>query len=97
MSTQNVNSFEGLDLYPVNWKPFIPLLKQTKSPHFSEKIKIDLPGQEARTHSVVSHGTPISEQFLPVKAGGGLVQLRDLFLNPVPQDTLHADQLDQLL
>ena len=33
-----IDSFVGLDLYPVNWKPFIRLLKQTKSPHFSEII-----------------------------------------------------------
>lgn len=35
-----IDSFVGLELYPVNWKPFIPLLKQTKSPHFSEKNKL---------------------------------------------------------
>ena len=45
-----------------------------------------LPGQGAKTHSAVSQGCPISEQFFPAYAGGGLVQLRDLFLTPTPQD-----------
>ena len=56
-----------------------------------------LPGKEANTHSDVSHGSPISEQFLPPNAGGGFEQLRDLFLTPMPHVTLHADQLDQFV
>lgn len=38
-------------------------------------------------HFAVSQGFPISEQCLPANAGGGLVQLRDLFLTPTPHDT----------